>query len=214
MSYGHNAGKPRWPSDYTYTALYNALSAAGTTASPATVPQAWTQADESLLVTGAITPTAGTAEFSVSYRLPQGIIAGQDLARAAAGLSSSQEPVYHLRLFNSVGNLLADQPFPLPEISDDIGPTRPFQVILPYAPGRDTHRRGPGRRRVGFAPDLDPSAGRARTGAQRRRNDADTLAVRWEGADEDGDAVLYTVQYSGTRAPPGKPWSRTIPRPP
>ena len=114
MSYGHNAGKPRWPSDYTYTALYNALSAAATTASAAAVPQAWTQADELLLVTGAITPTVGTAEFSVSYRLPQGIIAGQDLARAAAGLSSSQEPIYHLRLFSGAGDLLADQPFPLP----------------------------------------------------------------------------------------------------
>jgi hypothetical protein len=196
MSYGHSVGKPRWPSDYTYRALYNELTtSAATTAAAA--PAAWLDAEELLYVTGAITPTAGTGQFEAAYRLPQGVIGERDLAKAARSLAAAQEPaIYHLRLFNAAGDLLADQPFPLPAVSDDIGPARPFQVILPYAPGA-TRLVVAGEagmlaeRPISPHPPavyvLAPNGGEAT---------ADILEIRWEGGDEDGDALRYTVQYS------------------
>jgi len=64
MSYGHRVGKPRWPSAYTYGALFNKLSPGSAAAAPMIVLEASTQAQELLVATGVTTPTEGTAELS------------------------------------------------------------------------------------------------------------------------------------------------------
>ena len=88
-----------------------------------------------------------------------------------------------------------------------MGPARPFSVILPYAPG--TARialAGAGREMAERPVSSHPPAVHvlAPNGGETI---ADTLAVHWEGVDEDGDALLYTVQYS---ADEGATWQALV----
>jgi hypothetical protein len=199
MSYAHvlNPPKPRWPSDYTYRALFDRLDPDAATAAAAP-DAAWLEVDELLYVTGVITPTTGTAELEQAYRLPQGILDVRDLANITRSQASAQGPgSYRLRLFNAAGRLVADQPFSLLEVEGDIGPARPFQVILPFTVGAVRLVVADNSGVVLAERLISPHAPTVRVLAPNGGEVVgDALVIRWEGEDRDGDPLFYVVQYS------------------
>ena len=209
MSYGQNANpaKPRWPSDFTYRALYDSLAPAASAASSLVIPAAWSESEELLLITGSITPTLSSAEFTVSYRLPQGFITTQNLAKVAANMSVAEETSYRLCLLDSSEAVLLDEPLPLFHVVDDIGATKPFFGILPFVQG--TARIVLTQDGIELASQqvsvhsptvqvLNPNGGEVI---------GNNLVVSWEAVDDDDDSLLYTVQYS---ADGGTSWQALV----
>ena len=192
MSYAHNVPKPRWPSDYTYRALFNAVPRAS-----AAIPDAMAQAQELLVASGTITLTEGTAVLKAFYRQTQGTLLSSKVSRAAASQAvTSAEEAYHIRLLDSADTVLIDQPFQLPDVADDVGPRRSFNVIMPYHADttrivlmRDTTELA-SRSVSSHAPSVNvlwPNGG---------ETIGDTLTIRWESQDADSDRLFHIVQYS------------------
>ena len=209
MSYAHNVGKPRWPSDYTYRALYNRLPGLSALRASARIPEQLAQAQELLIATGIITPAEGTATLDSFYRLPQGTLSAANVARAAERQAVvASDATYKLRLLDEADGVLADQPFQLPTVMDSEGPDNPFMVVMPYH--SDTARIVLLRDSVELASRavsphapsvhlISPNGGETIT---------DTLTIQWEAEDEDDveddvELILYTVQYSSDQ---GETW--------
>jgi hypothetical protein len=195
MSYAHNAGKPRWPSDYTYRALYNRLSASASAAP--VLPSALAEAAEVLVATGVVTPTEGTAAFLSVHRISQGTVADADLASAAARQEAgSMADAYTLRLLSGTGVTLAEQAFTPGDVPDYDGPDRPFMVVMPFYASTarivvlQNGAEVAARAVSSHAPSVEilrPVGGETVSG---------DLLVEWYATDPDGDPLRYTVQYS------------------
>jgi hypothetical protein len=190
--------KPRWPSDYTYKALYNALpgAAARSPAAATALAQEVVRAQEVLAVTGFITPTEGTATLDYAYRLSQGLVSTRKLTKLASRIQPSTAATYSLRLLDAADGVLREQPFDLPPDDHPAGEARSFNMLMPYDPATafivlyegDTELT---RRSVSQSPPsvqvLSPNGGENITGS---------MTVQWLADDPDGDPLLYTVQYS------------------
>jgi hypothetical protein len=195
MSYAHSVGKPRWPSDYTYRALYTALSASASAAE--VLPSALAEASEVLVATGIVTPTQGTGAFRSVYRMVQGTVADADLASAAASqVTGSAADTYALRLLSGSGATLAEQVFTPQPVPDYDGLDQPFMVVMPF--DSSTARIAIVRNGVQIAERavslsaptvqvLRPLGGETISG---------DLVIDWEATDPEGDPMRYTVQYS------------------
>ncbi|HOU13211.1 MAG TPA: FG-GAP-like repeat-containing protein [Anaerolineae bacterium] len=191
----------RWPSDYTYEALRDAIADAALTAQARTLTPlsaAWANATEYLLVGGIITPTTPLAELRPFYRLaevPPDVIAQsyqQELATAAA------TDAYSLTLEDAGGGVLYTHTFSA-AVNSDLNlepPTAIFAEALPYnsAAARVVLKQGTvelaSRLVSAHAPTvtlLSPNGG---------ETVANHLHLAWRGADADGDDLFYTVQYS------------------
>jgi hypothetical protein len=198
MSYAMSVGKPRWPSDYNYRALYNQLpgAMARVSATPSALARQVVQAEEVLAVTGVITPSEGTATLNYGYRLPQGQVASQKLNRLASRILAGPLATYSLRLLDESEQVLAEQAFDLPDEGNPVGETRSFNMLMPYDPAtaaivlaEDSTELA--RQTVSPSPPsvevLSPNGG---------ENISGTMTIEWDASDPDGDTPLFTVQYS------------------
>ncbi len=188
MTYGYALSTPkaRWPSDYTYRALYSQLAPSG----PIYAPQTSQGVSSVWLVTGMVTPTQGSGVLWSVYRLPAEAVALTPLPTGPAGAG------YALELRDTTGGSLGVYPFAPQEVGDASGPQRAFQLVVADDPGTASiallHNGAvqAQRSRSAHAPSVSivsPTAGSVVT---------DTLAVRWEAADADEDWLSYTIQYS------------------
>ncbi len=202
MSYAMSVGKPRWPSDYTYRALYNALPNATATTAEAAPDRSGLvaeviQATENLAVTGVITPDNGTAVLNYAYRVDDSLVTTSKLIDLTARIDTSPTAAYSLRLLDQAGNILREQPFDLPDNGDPVAPTRSFNMIMPFEAQTaaivlyqgDTELA---RRQVSStAPAVtlqSPNGGEVLTGP---------FTISWTASDPDPETtLLYTVQYS------------------
>ncbi len=188
----------RWPSDYTYRALLGELRdlAQAQDAPPALSP-AWAQATEYLFASGFISPTGQTAELRAFYRTssPDSKFVARSYQHALA--SALSDNVYSLALQDIGGNILYTHTFTAASQTDEGAvPTRiPFAEVFPYTPAaRIVLKQGnttlASRSVSAHAPAvtvLSPNGG---------ENITNQLLVSWTGADADGDALRYVVQYS------------------
>jgi len=200
MAYG-GATAPQWVSDYTWRAVYNSLDATAaqsTAADEALTLEDLTQASEILVVSGVITGTTDAAELDYLYRLPQGQVGQRKLAklgeRQQAMLSSGS--AYALNLVDGSGAVVASYPFDPPPPNPDNPTVRQFLLTVPFVQSAAqvaiVHE---GMHLVDRAVSpnapmvhvLTPNGGEVVT---------DELIVEWEATDEDGDTLVYAVQYS------------------
>ncbi len=198
MTYSHWNNKPQWISDYTYRALYNNLPGAQASSSiePSPLAQELASSAETLAVSGIVTPTEGTAALEPAYRLPQGLVKGEKLAKLASRIQVDPAAVYALRLLDASEVELYSLPFELPDPGDPTGDTRPFSLLLPFPPdtafvvltedGTELARRA-----VSASPPvvqvLSPNGGESIAGS---------MTITWLADDPDEDTMLFTVQYS------------------
>jgi hypothetical protein len=214
MSYAHGIGKPRWPSDYTYKALYNkipdsALAAASAnehlaqadyaTADGPQLAQDLLAAGEVLLVSALVTPTTNSAVYDQFYVVPAGTIPASTLIDTAATTLVSDQGQYILRLLDAADMVLEELRFDLPDSDGPPGldlSARSFVLTMPFAEG--TARvvllqdgvEVVSREASLNAPKvnvLEPNGGESYAGP---------FTIRWEAEDADNDPLNFVVQYS------------------
>ncbi len=214
MSYAMSTGKPRWPSDYTYEAIYDkipdsALAAASTDALPAqadyatagsvSLAQDLLAADNVLLVSMLVTPTTNSAVYDQLYVVPAGTITDSVLIDTAATTLVSDNGAYILRLFNAANQPVGELQFDLPDSDGppwiDVGGTS-FVLAMPYVAEAvrvallHNNSEIAVRSASPNAPTvkvLEPNGGESYAGP---------FTIRWEAKDLDGDPLSFLVQYS------------------
>jgi hypothetical protein len=205
MSYSMSVGKPRWPSAYTYEAIYDKVgAAAGLSPLPVSVASdpagsltcAVLEADEVLALTGFITLTESTARLGHGYRLPEGLVGPEKLAKLSESVLTGPGAAYSLRLLDAGDGILDRQDFDPPSTEDGPGDESSFFMVTPYMTGTASVALFAGdteltRRPVSPASPqvtvLEPNGGESY---------AVSLTAEWAAVDADGDSLLYTVQYS------------------
>jgi hypothetical protein len=179
--------KYQWISPYTYQGIRSRLNAEG--AGPPSQVDHLSDGDV-LAVLGTADLEAGTAQLNTLYRLSE--------------MSALQSPVpghdWALVLYDAGGGELARHPFTPAESSDPDEGTNPpaaIQETIPWVDGTARvvveyeGREVAGRTVSAHAPMVtlnSPNGGEALGGPE--------TTVRWTGSDEDGDALVYALQYS------------------
>jgi hypothetical protein len=191
----------RWPSDWTYRGLLSELRdladmQAGDT-SPALSP-VWAQADEYLFAAGIISLTGQTTELDAFYRTSEPdpkFVARSYRQELEVAQSDS---TYSLVLEDALGTVLYTHTFAVDPLTDGgLSPgTAIFAEVFPYdeQTARIVLKQGEmelaSRWVSAHAPTvtlLSPNGG---------ETISNHLTISWIGADEDGDDLRYTVQYS------------------
>ena len=203
MSYA----EPKWISDYNYKGMFNELdnaAAAGESeASPA--PVALPQADEYLVVSGAITPTLGTARLDPGFRIAEalapGTTLGNLLAQQTEAAANNPAAAYTFQLVDAGGTPLYTQMFdPEPAIVPDPGnapdPVQLFHLGATWNASTAQVRILEGATVLATL-DVSPNAPQVTVLQPNGGNVvADSLAIEWTASDADADRLFYTVQYS------------------
>jgi hypothetical protein len=167
---------PSWLSDYNYKAIHNHIQQNFSAVDPV---------GDFLSVYGTIDFEAQTASLPFVSRQPQ-----------VSEVPSRTEGPYHIRLFDSANNRLADYPFtPLPNTEG--GSTGNIAQIVDFVPGTrrlaiysDAAGREIGSIAVsGNAPDISNLVAQAPTGGG-------SIELSWDSSDPDGGELSSTILYS------------------
>jgi hypothetical protein len=154
---------------------------------------------ENLLVLGGIRTSDDLATIRQAYRLPDGLLSPTKVASLLAEQAEITGPnsPFRLELVAADGSVLASQPFDTPASSDEWpSDYRMFALWVPYDPltaEMRVMRDGAilGRRTV------SPNAPMLTILSPEPSDVIDTpLTVEWQASDPDGDALLFTVQYT------------------
>jgi hypothetical protein len=196
MSYAHQVDRPSWISDYTYRGILNDLPDARS-AAPANVIV--TPSAQLLAISGYITPTEGVGSFEFGYRVPSDLLSPELLANPPFAPTPAQ---YTLRLLGAGESVLFSKPIALDDRGEH-GPSEGFFTTLPFNSNTKAIALFDGenelaRREVSASAPvvevLSPNGGESLAGATQ---------IEWNASDADGDALVFTVQYSPDD---GKSW--------
>jgi hypothetical protein len=208
MSYSHllNSPKPRWPSDYTWKALFNAIDAPPALASTAALSAAEQEllaAPSIVFLSGVINESQNTGQLGYAWVLPQtGLSQGMQqklLRQAAPAVNLAQVNAFHVRMLGAGGAVLDDRTITL-GISHDMSTIgqQPFVLSFP-APSQPVTALLLMNGETTLA-DLQPGtqAPSAQLIAPTSGNVvADQLTLAWRVTDGDSsDRLLNTLQYS------------------
>ncbi len=189
----------RWPSDYTWSSIYNQVKTQGLEVSAAPAGPRYSAnrgLGEVLLAVGISASSPPTATLVTLARLPESYMPAQKLDQLLAANVSAQATAgdYRLELVAADGRVLLSQPFAPDRPTDS--PFEIFGLAIPFdgdaALVRVTHdgvvlTARPVSAHAPAVTLLSPNGGEVIS---------DTLTVRWNASDADGDLLLYTVQYS------------------
>ena len=210
---------PKWTSDYTWRALFGSLAfgpdavlrqapGAGSLSSPNLAA-----ATSTVLISGAVTPTASAGQLGYAWNFSTVALSAQTLekwqrlsAQAKVGTTPAAlqtqlpQAIYHVRLLDAAGAVLADQTVTpvAPHIHEGPSPVQVFFTAFPAPAGTvakvellqdvtvlDSRKPGTSVPTVSI---LKPAGGET-VGAQ--------LELSWQAQDADpGDILHYTIQYS------------------
>lgn len=209
MSYAMSTGKPRWPSDYTYEAMldYPFRSAQGRGLGLGfddfgrAISARAAAADPLLALTGIFSPTAGTATFDFAFAVPAGTLHAQKLSAFAPAVDLEQVALdagylLTLELRAADSSIIQTVPFSPPVAEDGPDDVTSFTLVLPWSPAtaqivlRNANGELAKREASANAPKVtvtSPNGGESFAGS---------LQIDWAASDADGDALVYTVQYS------------------
>ncbi len=150
-----------------------------------------------LSVVGLVRPSENTAEIVLAYRAPDGFLDVDDPDLFSDENAMFPGDGYTIELLNASGALLTSQPVQLRENSaHDMTRTEAFTAHVPFDPATASMRIMQGEKSLAHrsvtpgAPSvniLTPVFGSLQT---------PSLTVQWEGSDPDGDALIYSIQYS------------------
>ncbi len=188
-----------WTSDYTWKGIMNGMNAASTTAQISLDAIA-----EVVLISGAITPSLGTAELGYAWVYPTGGlglgIMGKLQSLAVAPGYTQTTALYHLQLLDDMDNVITDVPITLTK-TIDTGTGEPvyqFMVTFPAPVGSVAQLRllegsnllvsRTSGLNVPVVSIIKPAGGEIY---------GDEMLLQWQAIDSDNaDELLYTVQYS------------------
>ncbi len=217
MSYG----RPRWPSDYTWTAIMNRINNSfvtaaeqGTAAAAAganAALQAFAGAENVVLVTGAYTPTNVVENGGVinyAYLFPKAAASQGQLQKWQQALltafgdqeleSAAAADTVLFQLLDPDGTVLAEQPAIILELADDDNVQLAVAATIPE-PAGDVATVRLVVNGVVVAKRTPGPATPTLTLAQPTAGITvdETLTVAWTADDaNEGDRLLYVVQYS------------------
>jgi hypothetical protein len=194
MSYGN----PRWPSSYTWKAIWNRmmdhLGRKGLAAAPSAV-------EEVLVVVGVLNHDRPV--FQTVARMPASQFPPEKLDELLA-LGAAARSDYSLRLVDAAGRTLAQQPFAIGSFvdedldSDAASDTTFFGFAVPYRAdtvGAQVVRTADNR--VMATQQASDNAPTVRVsypnGGERLGSE---VTITWQSGDRDGEPLLYMVQYS------------------
>lgn len=190
--------KHRWPSDYTWTAIYDATAVA-----PDPQPNALTllQNGDSAWVRGVIDVQAGTAALLPIYQYPQSQLTASQAAQLAESIANQGATLpYAIQLRGAGNTVLATQPFAVQETEVELGPdvqeVLQFAITMPYNANtaeirliRTSDQAVLASRMVSANLPTVAFNGPAQLVG-------DEIQVSWTGADTDGGNLWYVLQYS------------------
>ena len=195
-------GSPRWPSDYTWKAIYNRID--NDTVAAAGVDLA--AAGGVVLVNGTITTTVSQGELDYAWVLPTASASASQLQKWQGQIAAQNMPEnvnaaavsYTVRLVGAGNEVLAEQPAQLLVDEDDENVSVGFGAML-TEPAKQVLRvelLADGAVIDSRAPGVGQPAVSISMPAGGETIDLD-LTVNWNGTDPDTeDVLLYTLQYS------------------
>jgi hypothetical protein len=190
MSYGHLEGKYRWPSAYTWTAMFNKI---GASSGARLARGVRSPTGQKLLVTGVIS-TSGAVELEPGTRLPDAsaVASANELVAEADDTAT-----FRVRLLNAGGTVLANAVAGVYD-PDNGGSRTIFAVIDEDTDGRSMQL-------VRSSAISTPVASLAGSGAAPVTNISGptanavagtSLPVRWSTSAPEGPNTRHTVRYS------------------
>ncbi|MDW8403529.1 Ig-like domain-containing protein [Chloroflexus sp.] len=200
LSYAHWISRPRWPSDYTWRAIFNRLATrSGGPAASATTAGIAPAAAFSYIVTGFITGNA--AELREIYQLTDPLLSEVTARMNAITTPSSS---FRIRAYSGT-TLLVDQQLRVNEATAEVGPdqTEPdtvgffHRLDLGVKPTKIEIVRVAGGTVIGTR-NASPNAPTVTITAPTAGSTVDrTLTVSWNASDADGNLLHHLVRYSG-----------------
>jgi hypothetical protein len=207
MSYANRS----WVSDYTWRALLNSFASASSanataaSASPASVSPAGIEAGNSVFVSGLVDTGAERGEITSvlvlpNTSLPPATRQGQHAQAASVDHGGLPHADYTLRLLDSTGALLLNQPLTLSEMDDHVGDSDSalFSAVFAQPSGQVATIQLLADAAVldTIAPGINPPSVAIQQPSASALIDA-SLTIQWSASDPDpGDQLLFTVQYS------------------
>lgn len=197
MSYAHRleTPKPRWTSDYTWRAIFNALGSSLSLAQPDR-PQRLDAPSATLIVAGVFSSTG--VYVGHAYQVT-GTLESHAIDQIVA--STQQTTTYEVRVYDASNNVIGSSPLRIYDSEDEAGnsTTRAFMNWVSYS-SEDTPTRVAVVRLSDSAPvgaiTSGPNPPSVNITNPTGGSFSDAMTIRWSGSDSDGDTVLYTVRYS------------------
>lgn len=210
----------RWPSDYTFGAIGRKLcsqkdfclwptsaivarqydpSRRTDDATLEADAKAIYQTGEQLLVAGTISTTATLSTLDLTLRLPPDTMpVGKLQALWKNQLPARlQGSAYHLDLVDSSDTVLLSEPFTPAPIADGDTDDQFVGLVVPYDSATAHIRLVAGADTVLAQRDVSPNAPTVTiTAPTAGATPTGSLTIEWQGQDDDGDDLTYTVQYS------------------
>lgn len=195
MSYAHllPVPQPRWTSDYTWRAIFNALGNRPAAFDPSSAPIG-ASAGPAFIVTGFI--SGNTAELRESFELSDPL-----LSQVSDNIAASTSPNagFRMRAFNGPTQIF-DQPLRVAEVSDtEIGqPIIPFfqRIDAPSRPTRIEIVRVAGNAVLGSITASPNPPSVAITAPTPGSSFGRSLTIAWTASDPDGGILHHMVRYS------------------
>lgn len=188
----------RWPSDYTWSAIYNATA-------PDQLPDAlWLnllQNGDTAWVRGTIDVDAGTAALLPIYQYPSAQLTASQQSQLAESMANQGATMpYAIQLIGAGNTVLYTQPIDPDHTEVELGPQvhepLQFAITMPYNASTTAIRLV----RTSDQAVLDSRLVSANLPTVAFTGPAqivgDEIQVSWTSADADGDSLWYVLQYS------------------
>ncbi len=190
LSYAMSTGIGRWPSDYTYEAILDYPFRSSARYAPAAIA-----AGETLAITGVYTPTTGKGDFEFGFVLPGNTLQAHKVEKYLPNVDPEVEPLQLILRDGGNGVISADN-FTPPALDDTDNAARPFTLIIPWDANTASVELADGNGSVVSRPvSANPPVVEV-TSPNGGESFAGSLDVEWTASDDDGDDLVYTVQYS------------------
>jgi hypothetical protein len=196
MSYNFN----RWPSDFTWTAMLDAMDDANGNLAQrdAPIPRLSDQAPGFLSLRLQVMP--GQVEAAPGYVLKPNELTSRQKALIGTGLAlQGAKTRYAIELLDAADQVLYEQPLASSPIEDEPGePTEHFETAMPFDNDTVAYRLVDREQEVElWRREVSEKTPAGRLFLPRPDEVVDeTLTVVWRGVDGDGERLHATVQYS------------------
>ena len=190
--------QPRWPSDWTWRALYNSLDPG---ASAAAVETPLAGAAGAAYASGAVAAGANTGPWRYAFVYPPRPIRSGLYSKGAGGAAQAPaaDATYTLRVADAANATLATSPVTLLTVSDgpsgaDVAFVASFAAPDPAASRLELLKDGAVLTSLVMGPAV-PAVTVTQPGAGQTVSD--TLTVQWTATDADtSDQLLFALQYT------------------
>lgn len=186
----------RWPSDYTYVSVFNAIPSPSAPPPPGPVLAQGPLDGNILLLGGLANLSKGTVQLQPAQNVPVQIYNAKKILRSLADATSAQGHGLMIQQLNAQGGVIAESNLILTQTGDD-GDNAPRSFVQFVQPASDVAEVRITQGTATLA-SLRVSSSAPTVFVQDPVVDTDAGLLRWSwsAADADGDPLVFTVQYS------------------